>query len=27
MIWALDPKPETTAEIERLTNDLTGGKA
>ncbi|MDR2785117.1 MAG: ParA family protein [Treponema sp.] len=27
MIWALDPKPETTAEIERLTNDLTGGNA
>jgi chromosome partitioning protein len=27
MIWALDPKPETTAEIERLTTDLIGGKA
>jgi chromosome partitioning protein len=27
MIWTLDPKPETTAEIERLTNDLIGGKA
>jgi len=27
MIWALDPKPETTAEIERLTNDLIGDKA
>ena len=26
MIWTLDPKPETTAEIERLTNDLIGGK-
>jgi len=26
MIWALDPKPETVAEMERLTNDLAGGK-
>lgn len=27
MIWALDPKPETTAEIERLTHDLIGDSA